>query len=808
MSLHGLSVRLVYVLAVLFLTAPVVSAEALRTTAKPPAGFELYDAPQSSLVDLYFDAARIGRVMVTFTPTNVQFQTPDTVFGMLGKILNPLVVQRALTQNFVTNEALACTPQRRPPICGNLSPVDVGVIFDAANLRLDVFLNPNFRAVAGGGTDFLNPGERLPSALLSYGGATSIGLPHAAASQNYAGFVQADAAVGNYHYSSRILSQTANGFALDTADVAMDVRDWTYIAGLFEDDAIIPLVAGRLFGASAETSFHLRAKPDSLYGTPVVIFMPRRAQVDVYRGTRLLSSTHMEAGNQTLDTSQLPEGAYDLTIRITDSTGTAQDQHRYFIKSRDFAPDGQPYFHFDLGMREPYDAASASLIKGPFVAHAATKIRTEDWLSLNLDMFYFGKILFAGPGAVAIFDNLRFGLHGIESTRHDHAATVYTTAQFDPFFFRADFTTLISGVKPTVLTLTHPLDPVGIGFYQGTVSIDYTKTALSMGISAGYRRQLGVSQPTISPYIRLPLIREGPYNVTLGIEATRSGRQNSILVHLVAFQTTTATGFAKSTDLGYRTGSQRGTPDVSVGLDWQDPTAIGYDLHMQARAQQAFDQSLISANSDYRGPEGRFEGNLQGAATKSGALSAVGGGQFFGNMTLDEAGIEFGGGETQSSAIIVVINGGPPGVRFSVLIDGNPTGYAVAGEATPVPLSPYRRYQISIRPPIDQLLAINLRAEDVTLLPGMVKRLVWSVDAVKVVIARILDLSGQSLEHVRLDGASGPAVTGDNGWVQMEVRDKAEIYALDPSGARICRITLPNLNVETLVVSAGNLSCL
>jgi hypothetical protein len=38
-----------------------------------------------------------------------------------------------------------------------------------------------------------------------------------------------------------------------------------------------------------------------------------------------------------------------------------------------------------------------------------------------------------------------------------------------------------------------------------------------------------------------------------------------------------------------------------------------------------------------------------------------------GNITVDEAGIEYGGGQTQSSAVIVIIQGGPPGAQFSVL---------------------------------------------------------------------------------------------------------------------------------------------
>jgi hypothetical protein len=782
-------------------------AQPLGTTQRPPIGFELFDAPQSTLVDLYVDAARVGRVMVTFTPTQVQIQDPSLVLPLIGPVLNPVTLGPLLARNFPTNSALVCSSRRRPPLCGDLTPSDVGVIFDATTLRLDVFINPTLRATQGAGIEFLKAGSNAPSALMSYGGALSLGLPRSAGSQNYSGFVQADAARGDYHYSARLLSLSNHDLALDIATIAKDVRDWSFTAGLLDDEAIPPLVAGRLLGASAETSFNLRSKPESLYGTPIILFVPRRAQVDIFRGARLLSSRQMEAGNQTLDTSDLPEGAYDLTIRLTDAGGAVQIQHRYFIKSHDFAPDGQPYFHFDVGMREPYDAATGALIQGPLVAHAATKARALDWLSLNLDLFYFGRTLFAGPGMVAVLDGVRVGLRGIESTRHDQAFAAYALAQLDPLFFHADITGLMSGLQPKGAAALHPLDPVGPGFYQGTIAVDYARTALSMGISAGYRRQSGVSQPIVSPNLRVPILQTGPVNLVLALEATWTGRATTVLFHLTAFENPTTGGISRSADAGYRFGNGRGSPDISAAVNWQDPNAIGFDRQVQARAQQAFDQSLVALIGAYRGPEGRIEANLQGAATKQGALSGLAGGQFFGTVTFDDGHIDFGGTQTQASAIVVVIDGGPPGSRFSVLINGAPIGYAVAGEATPVPLTPYRRYQISLRPPLDQLLAMDLRAEEVTLLPGMVKRMTWTVDAVKVVIARIVLADGQPLSRVVLAGAVGPTITGEDGWVQMEARDQAQIIALDHLGARRCHITMPDLKGAGLVVNAGDLIC-
>jgi hypothetical protein len=181
--------------------------------------------------------------------------------------------------------------------------------------------------------------------------------------------------------------------------------------------------------------------------------------------------------------------------------------------------------------------------------------------------------------------------------------------------------------------------------------------------------------------------------------------------------------------------------------------------------------------------------------------------EFDRSIAIGDGAFARGGSEVQTAAVVVAIGGGTPGTRFSVLVNGNPLGYAVAGDSTPVPLAPYRTYLISLRPPGDELMALTTRTERVTLLPGMVKRLSWSAETVTVVVARLVDGEGRALADRRIEGAAGPAATGAEGWAQMEVR-KAAVLSLPESGdAPACKVALPPLPADKMFVSLGTLAC-
>ena len=65
----------------------------------------------------------------------------------------------------------------------------------------------------------------------------------------------------------------------------------------------------RMYGFGVGSQLDSRADGDQIAGAPLVVFLAHRSQVDILRDGRLLSSRFYDAGNQTLDTAYLPQGA-------------------------------------------------------------------------------------------------------------------------------------------------------------------------------------------------------------------------------------------------------------------------------------------------------------------------------------------------------------------------------------------------------------------------------------------------------------------------------------------------------------------
>ena len=87
-----------------------------------------------------------------------------------------------------------------------------------------------------------------------------------------------------------------------------------------------------------------RLDRDEVLGSPVVVYLDQRARVDVVRDGRVLYSAIYEAGNQAIDTSNLPDGSYDIILRIDEPGRPEREERRFFSKSRQIPSLGRTDF--------------------------------------------------------------------------------------------------------------------------------------------------------------------------------------------------------------------------------------------------------------------------------------------------------------------------------------------------------------------------------------------------------------------------------------------------------------------------------
>ncbi|MTI11712.1 TcfC E-set like domain-containing protein, partial [Sansalvadorimonas verongulae] len=105
-----------------------------------------------------------------------------------------------------------------------------------------------------------------------------------------------------------------------------------------------------LLGGRVATSDSTRLDTQFTGGTPLDVFLPTRGRVELRRDGKLLASQFFEAGNQALNTSSLPDGAYNLDIRIIDDLGVEVSREtRFFAKQNRLPAPGEWTWFMEAG---------------------------------------------------------------------------------------------------------------------------------------------------------------------------------------------------------------------------------------------------------------------------------------------------------------------------------------------------------------------------------------------------------------------------------------------------------------------------
>ncbi len=774
----------------------------LATSGDVPAGFENLDEPQVVVVDVHRGGEPLGRALAEFTPEALRFLDPDEVVRLIPDLLSAEEARAALASPLPVNSHLICRDWAPRPGCGQLDTDGYGIIFDEARLRLDLFVAQAKLAPTGEGrTRYLPAPDGGASVLLSVGGAVSLDDGPDGTATDHSLYLQGAGAIGPVHLLARAVQLQGAGPRLDSAVVGYDHGDWRYRAGLFDETGLAPLRTARLLGVAVGTSFDLRVNRDQTQGTPIQLFLPRRAQVDILRDGRLLASRQVEAGNQRLDTTDLPEGAYPLTLRITDASGQREEQ-RFFSKSRDLPPSDTPLFRLEAGLRQDTAGPSGDLsADGPFVARGEAGIRLTDTIGVNAGIALEPEALFLGAGLGWVTPGMRAGLRLIASERGDLGGSAFANGTLG----RLHWTAAVSGLEAS-----GDADPEPGGaprsFIQGVADIQYVGRGFAAGVRGTARGGGFGSGWQVGPYSRVPLVRVGDVRVDLNLEALKSDDETRATARVSFHRFGWESRFSQSGDLGLAWSSGGGVGlDAAAGIAWDGGGDTGYDRRVALRAARRLDVSSLGIEGLYRGREG----SLRGYADSSfgGGRRTVAGGEFFGNLTLDQAGVAVGGPETQPSAIVVDVQGGDPGARFTVMVDGSPQGTVAAGGPVPFALPPYRTYAVSIVPPSDRLMDISSTApRRVTLYPGTVVRLSWDVTRVHVMVARIVTVDGRPVEHARVEGTANPAVTGHDGWLQVEVPGAGPLTLSLPGGGT-CTVEAPAPDAASQVTVLRDLVC-
>jgi hypothetical protein len=795
------------------------SGNAVRSAAafsvSTPPGFEDLVEPAPVVVDVYFGGKLIGTTSGTSEPGHFTFDEPARVVALIGAVREPAAVIAALTGRLDSNSALACGIQPRPG-CGVMSPPVAGIIHDPGSFRLEIVIAPAFLAAAR-----VEQREFLP-------------IPDAGLSliSNFAGSVggvqgrRTDYTLQNRSIvawrNARLIADVAQsssfGFQSQILAAELDTGALRYRGGLMYSEPLSFTGQARIYGASVSTQYDTRADAERDFTQPVTLFLPRRAQVNAYRDGLLLGSMQLDAGNQLLDTSDFPEGAYNITLEIVDDTGSARRETRFFTKDRSLPPVGRTAFSATIGTLA-MDRGGSGL--PPFGDDLFLQGTIGHRLSANVSLeggaLLIGSDFVAEGGANFLADGVTARLVGLAGTKANYGL-IASFSWFDLSnvsvngFFRRTWGPGLSGLAGRDrLGLTSVND---INLLVG----DSTQAGGNIGVRLGkanlrfdglYFKSPG-SQAfyAFGPSFDYAVRPARNLQFTLFGDGRRSSEGWDVRVGI---RINLLRGNFLVTGEGGGAWRRRGGVDESgvvgnVLANHSSPGVLRGDLSLAAGYARDLDNERVRAEASLDSQYGRFLGQVEhvfDTPDGGGTRYAV---NFATSLAVGGRDAAIGGREIGDSGIVVALNGGGDAVEMDVLVDNAPRARIRPGQSIPVFLPPYRSYSVRLAPVSGRGGLFDANAREISLYRGNMKYLEWEVRAVQPVYGRLVDSGGRALGEAVLYGKRDFLQTDASGYFQGEVAG-TESFVMRKNGADVCRITVTSPDVQTALFDLGDVVC-
>ncbi len=784
---------------------------------RPPVGFETLMRPQKTLVDIYFGGRRVGDAMAIFEPGSLRFGDPAAVAALIPRLRHPATITRVLATSLPTHPELVCV-NGQPANCGRLSPAVAGIIFDEDRFRAEIFVNPAELASTAA-----TKRKYLPAPAAGLSLADTIGGALSGSDGSAAAYSIQNRAVLGFHEArlTTEFSQSSDiGLQVDTLSGAIDRPGIRYQAGLLWTPALDFTGQSRIYGAGVGSQVDTRADREQIGGTPLLLFLPRRSQVDIFRNGRLLASKLYDAGNQILDTQALPDGAYTVTLRIHEIGGTTREVQQFFVKSRSLPPPDAPTWFFDAGVLantgiDPLPNADAAF------AEAGGAIRLSSDTAIDATTLLFGKTFQTEMGGTYFTEPLRlhaavFGdTGGNYGMLLDSSVTAFSTLSLNVDLRKTwgPGQTFVSPASAAANAFT-PIDRTGANQLTGNSlqisgSLSYSIGTAQFGLTGTYlETPLAPPSYSVGPTLNWTFRNDGETSETLvaGVTKSSDAFQAGISLRIQFNQGNASLVGEAGGEALEESGRNRqlGTIGSLTGT-YVEPDVLASDLTGSVGIAHKLDNDVATIGGQLRGAYGVY------TAEADQTFNGVGRGSqysvnFVTSSVADKNGIAIGGQDTSESGIIVRLAGNAPGTLADVLIDGSPRGRIETGQSLPILLTPYRAYAVRLAPVGAPPVAFDTSEQTVSLFPGNVETLEWHVEPVFGAFGRALNAAGQPIANARIDGAREPAMTDAQGYFQVALSGATTLTLHAANGGR-CMIRLPNVSAKNGYAALGRLIC-
>lgn len=774
---------------------------------------------EGTVFDIYLSDAFKGAILARYTEDWFEIEDPEDLLTQLPELKQKDKVRELLSGRI--------DKVRDLPEVGS-------VRYDLRTFRIILLLKPEFLpARANTLTNRLPDPESKFSMQQYFGGAGAFNVRD---TDLMSGSFTHETLASVGRYASRIYGTAIKDgeYRITQGSVGGVFDDYQFGVGLLQ-------TTGQTFSGSADfTGVRFETSPEMLldreqsYGSKLQIFVPSRARVEFFWGSRLLSVQFLDFGVQDVDTRSFPVGSYSVDVVIHEENGNVVQQRYFFIKSSFLGVSGSPTFSLQAGAaRDQLDTYSIPLYQGNIRWRPLAWMETGAALG-GTDEFTVGELL-----ANAYIYDLRLG--GSYSMSSEGRRGISGNADFRLWRFglygnvRHTLDPEIrSGDQDSGDTLP-PRDEVerimdGLSREESSVSAGITTALDPFYFTFSYNRNLFAPNRQISPEdIGIaPEEEVRTYKESWGPTVTwrlYSSRNSALTLNSSYIRTDQERNFFTYLSYTYRFSpqfymdTQYRVENRESGTDSALLSNVTWDRMLNERGWRAA----------YTNESGRFDGDnrfdnqlayqYEGSYLRSAAFirdterkdsdSTTAGLNVGSSFLIDQDGnLTIGSAERSGAVLIAEIESASTDSEFEILLNDQVVARLKAGTQIAFGVSPFARYVLSIRPAVDaDIVKYDSTSFDVTVFPGNIVRRKWSAEKVFIVLGKVVDSQGNPITQQRIKGTAEYSVSEEDGTFQAEVTGKEGLYI--DSKRYHCRFDMafPKEELPDFILDVGTVVC-
>jgi len=772
-----------------------------------PAGFENLAGPQIQYVDIYFNERKIGATSITATPEIVTFDNPAEVAQMLSSLKSSVPIETLLVGPFDTNGHLICYTTGDPPGCGFVEADPVAIIYNESDLRVDLFIAPELQSVQSlERLRYLPVAGRKNTSILSVYTVASK-LEDEDADIDFSARSLLGYGRGNFSieadYNSRSERKRLREFKLTHFFNDYEIQAGTYFTSTGGALSDVDLIGG-----SFATSYKSRIDLERAFSSELVVFLQRESVVQIAIDDRIYAGGSYEAGNQALDTTALPDGTYQVQIRIVDPVTGTRVETRAFTKSALIPPKGTSVIGTSVGNVLEYDGDNALPdVTNVSVVGFSLANRFTDQSAYKLGLLQFGTQSFFQTEFIYLGES--FSLQLAASAGDD--STVASA-------FRVAFAHKGVSINLSSRTFASEFNPEEGSAYQQIFTNDYKQASasiskafsrFSVGARASYRREevdQGFTESNqYAVYYRQPVLRRKNLRGFVDANFQKDDVEKRLRLQFNLYFGRGQFNGGLNT-AARRVDEQDWQYDWGLNAGWHSSNAQAWQWRAGAnvRSEQGNRSAGINADVDHpwfaAGVATNWNEVASGETTQN-SIASLGA-----HVGLDRKGLAVGGSDFAQAGVIIAVKGQPAGARFDVFVNNLKTASGEIGATQFIGLQPFERYSVKLVPQTTLSNGLGEEIHEFTLYPGTVERISITARQEILLVGTLIDESGELIANALMQTEPNPLIVDASGYVQAELPPGAVVPVKLADGS-YCEFVVPDAGGEDILVMAEPIVC-